>query len=48
MKAMRIHTFGGPEVMQVKEVPTPSPQVGQVLVRLAATGLYSGQRAKCC
>ena len=39
MKAVRIHTFGGPEVMQVEEVPTPSPQAGQVLVRLAAAGL---------
>jgi NADPH:quinone reductase len=39
MKAVRIHTFGGPEVMQVEEVPTPSPQADQVLVRLAAAGL---------
>jgi len=39
MKAVLIHTFGGPEVMQVEEVPTPSPQAGQVLVRLAAAGL---------
>jgi NADPH2:quinone reductase len=39
MKAVRIQTFGGPEVMQVEEVPTPSPQAGQVLVRLAAAGL---------
>jgi len=38
MKAVRIHTFGGPEVMQVEEVPTTSPQAGQVLVRLAAAG----------
>ena len=39
MQAVRIHTFGGPEVMQVEDVPTPSPQAGQVLVRLAAAGL---------
>ena len=39
MKAVRIHKFGGPEVMQVEDVPTPSPQAGQVLVRLAAAGL---------
>src|SRR2546422_7313131 len=39
MKAVRTHTFGGPEVMQLEEVPTPSPQAGQVLVRLAAAGL---------
>ena len=39
MKAVRIHKFGGPEVMQLEDVPTPSPQAGQVLVRLAAAGL---------
>jgi NADPH2:quinone reductase len=39
MKAMRIHQFGGPEVMQYEEVPTPTPGPGQVLVRLAAAGL---------
>jgi NADPH2:quinone reductase len=39
MKAVRIHQFGGPEVMQVEDVPTPSPKAGQVLVRLAAAGL---------
>jgi NADPH2:quinone reductase len=39
MKAIRIHAFGGPEVMQYEEVPTPTPGAGQVLVKLAASGL---------
>lgn len=39
MKAVRIHEFGGPEVMRYEDVPTPSPGPGQVLVRLAAVGL---------
>jgi NADPH2:quinone reductase len=39
MKAIRIHTFGGPEVLQYEEVPTPTPGAGQVLVKLAAAGL---------
>lgn len=39
MKAIRIHEFGGPEVMQYEEVPTPTPGAGQVLVKLAASGL---------
>lgn len=39
MKAVRIHTFGGPEVMQVEDIDTPSPGPGQVLVKLAAAGL---------
>jgi NADPH2:quinone reductase len=39
MKAVRIHAFGGPEVMQYEDVDTPSPAAGQVLVKLAAAGL---------
>lgn len=39
MKAVRVHQFGGPEVMQYEDVSTPSPGPGQVLVKLAAAGL---------
>ena len=39
MKAIRIHQFGGPEVLQYEEVPTPVPGPGEVLVKLAAAGL---------
>ena len=39
MKAIRIHQFGGPEVLQYEEVPTPAPGPGEVLVKLAAAGL---------
>lgn len=39
MKAIRVHAFGGPEVLQYEEVPTPTPDAGQVLVKLAAAGL---------
>ena len=39
MKAVRIHQFGGPEVLQYEEVPTPVPGPGEVLVKLAAAGL---------
>jgi NADPH:quinone reductase-like Zn-dependent oxidoreductase len=39
MKAVCIHQFGGPEVLQYEEVPTPTPGPGQVLVKLAAVGL---------
>jgi NADPH2:quinone reductase len=34
MQAIRIHTYGGPEVMQLEELPTPVPGPGQVLVRV--------------
>lgn len=39
MKATRVHQFGGPEVLQLEEVPTPSPGPGQVLVRVRAAGV---------
>jgi NADPH2:quinone reductase len=39
MKAVRIHKFGGPDVMQYEDIPTPTPGAGQVLIKLAAAGL---------
>ncbi len=39
MKAIRIHTFGEPEVMQLDEVPDPQPGAGQVVVRVHAVGV---------
>jgi len=39
MQAVRIHEQGGPEVMRVEELPTPTPGQGQVLVRVAAAGV---------
>jgi NADPH2:quinone reductase len=39
MKAIRVHQFGGPEVLKLDEVPTPKPADGQVLVRVHAVGV---------
>ena len=39
MKAIRVHAFGGPEVMQISTLPDPEPGPGQVLVRLATAGV---------
>ncbi len=39
MQAIRVHQFGGPEVMKLEEVPDPKPSLGQVLVRLHAVGV---------
>ncbi len=39
MKAIRVHQFGGPEVLKLEEVPTPRPGTGQVLVRIHAAGV---------
>lgn len=39
MKAVRVHKFGGPEVLQAEEAPDPAPGRGQVLVRVHAAGV---------
>jgi len=39
MKAIRIHQYGGPEVLTLDEVPRPEPGPGQVLVRVHAAGV---------
>jgi NADPH2:quinone reductase len=39
MKAIRVHEFGGPEVMRLEEVPDPEPGPGQVLVEVCAAGV---------
>ena len=39
MKAIRVHEFGGPEVLKLEEVPTPKPGAGEVLVRVHAAGV---------
>ena len=39
MKAIRVHEYGGPEVMRLEELPIPTPGPGQALVRLEAIGV---------
>lgn len=39
MKAIRVHQFGGPEVMKLEDVPDPKPAADQVVVRVHATGV---------
>ena len=36
MKAVRIHEYGGPEVLVYEDVPTPEPGPAQLLVKVAA------------
>lgn len=39
MKAIRVHEFGGPEVMKLEEVPDLTPGPGQVVVSVKAVGV---------
>lgn len=39
MKALRFHEFGGPEVLQIDDAPMPEPGPGEVLVRVAGSGI---------
>ena len=39
MKAVRIHAFGGPDVLRYKEVPRPEPEPNEILVRVLAAGV---------
>lgn len=39
MKAVRIHAFGGPDVLVYEDAPRPSPAAGDVLVRVHAVGV---------
>jgi NADPH2:quinone reductase len=39
MKAIRVHQFGGPEVLKLEEVPDLKPGAGQVVVRMRAVGV---------
>ncbi|MFD2935103.1 NADP-dependent oxidoreductase [Spirosoma flavum] len=39
MKAVRIHAFGGPEVMNVEDIERPVPAADEILVKVYASGV---------
>jgi NADPH:quinone reductase-like Zn-dependent oxidoreductase len=39
MKAARIHRFGAPNVVVIEELPRPAPAAGELLIRVAASGV---------
>lgn len=39
MKAVRLHAFGGPDVLVYEDAPTPEVRPGEVLVRVRVAGL---------
>jgi NADPH:quinone reductase-like Zn-dependent oxidoreductase len=45
MKAVRVHEYGGPEVMKYEDAPRPQPAAGEVLIRVHAAGINPVDRA---
>jgi NADPH2:quinone reductase len=39
VRAVRVHEFGGPDVLVLEEVPRPQPVEGEALVRIQAAGV---------
>src|ERR1700734_1990775 len=39
MKAVRVHEYGGPEVLKYEDAPRPELQPGDVLIRVHASGV---------
>ncbi len=39
MRAVQIKEFGGPEVMELVELPDPEPADGEVVVEVARAGI---------
>ena len=39
MKAVRIHKYGGPEVLTYEDIPVPEPKTGEARVKIEAIGL---------
>ncbi len=39
MKAVRIHAYGGPDVLAYEDAPRPAPKDGEILVRIHAAGV---------
>jgi NADPH:quinone reductase-like Zn-dependent oxidoreductase len=42
-RAVRFDHYGGPEVLQVRDVDSPAPGAGEVLVRVKAAGINPGE-----
>jgi len=39
MKAVRVHNYGGPEVLRFEDVPRPTPDSGELLIRVHAASV---------
>jgi NADPH2:quinone reductase len=39
MKAVRVHNYGGPEVLTLEDIPVPEPRPGEARVKIEASGV---------
>jgi NADPH2:quinone reductase len=39
MKAIRIHNYGGPEVLRYEDTPRPTPGPGELLIKVHAASV---------
>ena len=39
MKALRIHNYGGPEVLELEDIPIPEPKLGEARIKIEASGV---------
>ena len=39
MKAVRVHSYGGPEVLRFEDAPCPAPGSGELLVKVHAASV---------
>ncbi len=39
MKAVRVHTCGGPDMLRYEDAPLPTPQPGEAIVKIVAAGV---------
>lgn len=39
MKAVRVHKYGGPEVLTIDDIPVPEPKAGEARVKIEAIGI---------
>jgi len=39
MKAVQVHSYGGPEVLRFEDAPLPTPKSGELLIRVHAASV---------
>ncbi|MEK4359842.1 hypothetical protein NYE48_22730 [Paenibacillus sp. FSL M7-1455] len=39
MQAVRVHRYGGPEVLTLERIPVPTPASDEILIRVHAVGV---------